>query len=213
MKLSFLLSFLSTSAIVLANTQNFTLKCFAPNTVLEDANLHVDEDNKIYIANVSETATGQLLNNGSLAIGDTIMGIGKNYLSLEADSTSFEYVNSWSIENGYLKLYGSDFHAVPSGMDGIYVLGSINAAAGRDDVIPIAIKAEDSSGATIADFNPESGSSSSVLSVLGSQTFDHSSASMTALKSSVSSSNLGSENFVKLFGALGSGLVALIMMI
>ena len=147
-----------------ASSSNFTLECYAPGTVLADAHIYIGSDNKIYLGNVSQLTNGVILNNGSLELeSGKLMGIGKNYLSLSADSPSFEVLNE-------------DFHAVPSGKEGVYVLGSINAAAGRSDVIPIQIKAIGSDGASIKDYKGESAGSTSI-SLLGSQTFDASSAS------------------------------------
>lgn len=160
-----------------ASSSNFTLECYAPGTVLADAHIYIGSDNKIYLGNVSQLTNGVILNNGSLELeSGKLMGIGKNYLSLSADSPSFEVLNDFTVQNGTLKLYDQDFHAVPSGKEGVYVLGSINAAAGRSDVIPIQIKAIGSDGASIKDYKGESAGSTSI-SLLGSQTFDASSAS------------------------------------
>ncbi|QEU61161.1 hypothetical protein KDRO_E00320 [Kluyveromyces lactis] len=180
-----------------ADSSNFTLECYAPGTALFNGHIYIGDDKKIYIANVTETAKGIVLSNGSLEMDDEkVMGIGKNYLSLEADSSSFAIAYPFTIERGILKLYGEDFHAVPSGKDGIYVLGSINAAAGRDDVIPIQIKAIGDDGAAVSDYKGDSVESTSSYSLLGSQTFDSSAASSAsaATASEVSSSKSSSKN-------------------
>ncbi|CDO95204.1 unnamed protein product [Kluyveromyces dobzhanskii CBS 2104] len=172
---------------VSASSSNFTLKCYSPGTDLAGANIYVTDDNKIYIANSTLTASGVVIANGSLQMEDgKMMGIGKNFLSLQADSASFEIAYPFIIENGVLKLYDEDFHAVPSGKDGVYVLGSVNAAAGRDDVIPIQIKAIGNDGNAVSDYKGSSVTSTSSYSVLGSQTFDESSASAAALSTATS---------------------------
>lgn len=159
---------------VRADSLNFTLACYAPNTVLSEANIYIADDYKVYVSNSSFTFTSYVMTNGSLMTDEGIvMGIGKNYLSLDSFSSSFETAEPWSIQDGFLKLYGSDFHAVPSGAENIYVLGSINAAASRDDMIPIRIKAVDRSGAVVQDYNPsDSDSTSTSVSVIGSKTFN-----------------------------------------
>lgn len=160
--------------LVSADTDSFTLDLYAPDTILADCSIYVSED-KIYIANTTNTCKGFISTNGSLIIDNYSVGIGKNYLSLVGESASFESVDSWSIEDGYLKLYGNDFHAVPSGMDDIYVLGSVNAAAGRDDVIPVGIKAN-TGNSDIKSYDPPSVTGSTTYSILETtQTFKTSS--------------------------------------
>lgn len=159
---------------VRCDSLNFTLECHAPNTVLSEANVYIADDYKVYVSNSSSTFNSYVMTNGSLMTNEgLVMGIGKNYLSLDSFSSSFEVASPWTIKDGYLKLFGSDFHAVPSGVDNIYVLGSINAAALRTDVIPVAIKAVDDSGQVVQDYTPSgSDSTSTSVSVIGSKTFN-----------------------------------------
>lgn len=171
------LVFFTVLRVVSADSANFTLKCYAPGTVLSDANLFIDDDFKIYLANTTSTSTGYVMTNGSLMMDvGKVVGIGKNFISLVPASSSFEIAEPFSIQGGVLKLYGEDFHAVPSGQNNTYVLGSINAASGRADVVTLQIKAVDKDGVAVKDYSPGDAQSSS-FSLIGSQTFDSSSAS------------------------------------
>lgn len=178
------------SSLVLTSSPEFELVLDAPDTILSDASIYVGDDLKIYIANDTEPASGYIANNGSLMIENYAVGIGKNYLSLTGFSSSFEPAVPWSIEDGLLKLYDNDFHAVPSGMDGIYVIGNANAHSGQDDVIPIGIKAvevDSSTTTTLAAYTASSiGSTISFEVIDSSQTFDTSSNGAKALTVSFS---------------------------
>lgn len=127
-----------------ARSQDFHLIVEAPGTILENCILYISyEDNRLYMANETTMpeAEGVILENGKVLLEEEMslgIGIGKNYLFPSHNVSLF--ASPFTIQGGYLKLYSNDFHAVPSGIDGIYVIGSINAAAGRSDVIPIKIK-------------------------------------------------------------------------
>lgn len=159
-----------------ADSAIFQLDLYAPDTILSNASIYIGDDLKVYIANNTESVEGYISSNGTLIIDAYAVGIGKNYLSLSADSSSFMLAVPWSIEGGLLKLYDNDFHAVPSGKDGIYVLGNANAHSGQDDVIPVAIKAieiSSSSTTTLQSFVASSIGSTISFSVLDvSQTFE-----------------------------------------
>lgn len=161
--------------LAFADSDKFQLDLYAPDTILSSASIYIGDDLKVYIANNTESAQGYISNNGSLIIDNYAVGIGKNYLSLSADSSSFMLSVPWSVESGFLKLYDNDFHAVPSGKNGIYVLGNANAHSGQDDVIPVAIKAVEissSSTTTIQSFVATNIGSTISFSVLDlSQTF------------------------------------------
>lgn len=176
LKLMNFLTIISLFATVFADSDIFTLVLSADGTDLESASLYLS-DEKFEIAHViSESAiTAYIMSNGTLVVnGNSTVGIGKNYLSIAGFSSSYEMADPWSIEDGYLKLYASDFHAVPSGEDDIYVLGSINAAASRSDVISVAIQAIASGNTEASDYYPENyvDSSSSVSLLASTQTYN-----------------------------------------
>jgi hypothetical protein len=156
---------LSFAVNALADSATFTMKVYAPNSdILKECNVYISDDDKFYISNATTTTnTAVVLTNGSLHISDKdiAVGIGKNFLSLTAESASYQIAAPWSIQDGFLKLYASDFHAVPSGEDGIYVMGSINAAVGRSDMIELQVKAVDSDGNSVANYNIASSVTSS----------------------------------------------------
>ncbi|CEP22049.1 unnamed protein product [Cyberlindnera jadinii] len=191
-----------------ADSDEFIMDLQADDSAtLKDASLYVGDDGKFYIANVTTTETALVLTNGSLHITDhdIAVGIGKNYLSLAAESASYEIAEPWSIVDGYLKLYGSDFHAVPSGEDDTYVLGSINAAVGRDDMIEVSVRAlnTDNTGATVADYNVASSASETATEQTG-----------TATSSATTLTRLSSTNGapVSLKGTLVAGPVAALLL-
>lgn len=165
----FFISLSSLANIIIAASEEFTLKLQADGTALAGDNIHISSDNEFFISDTDQTATGQIEDDGTLKINGYTVGVGKNYLSLTADSSSFMTAEPWSIVGGQLKLYGSNFHAVPSGQNGIYVLGTINAASGRSDVINVAIEAQGSNGKSVADYDA-SVKSSSVQSSSSSST-------------------------------------------
>lgn len=165
----FFISLSSLANIIIAASEEFTLKLQADGTALAGDNIHISSDNEFFISDTDQTATGQIEDDGTLKINGYTVGVGKNYLSLTADSSSFMTAEPWSIVGGQLKLYGSNFHAVPSGQNGIYVLGTINAASGRSDVINVAIEAQGSNGKIVADYDA-SAKSSSVQSSSSSST-------------------------------------------
>ncbi|MDI6051392.1 hypothetical protein QLS31_16340, partial [Flavobacterium sp. XS2P24] len=162
MKIStrFFISLSSLANVIIAASEEFTLKLQADGTALAGDNIHISSDNKFFISDTDQTATGQIEDDGTLKINGYTVGVGKNYLSLTADSSSFMTAEPWSIVGGQLKLYGSNFHAVPSGQSGIYVLGTINAASGRSDVINVAIEAQGSNGKSVSDYDASTKSSS-----------------------------------------------------
>jgi hypothetical protein len=165
MRLSNVILPLSFAFNAFADSANFTLELYAPDSsILKDCNVYISDDDKFYISNSTTTNTAVVLTNGSLHINDKdiAVGIGKNFLSLAADSASYQVAAPWSIQDGFLKLYGSDFHVVPSGEDGLYVMGSINAAVGRSDMIAVQVQAVDSDGNSVANYNVASSVSSSV---------------------------------------------------
>lgn len=97
-------------------------------------------DNRIYITNKTSIDTswtplkGEIQKDGTLKLNQTSsIAIGKNYLYPSDNSSHF--ASPFSIRDGTLLLYGHNFHAVPSGVDDVYVIGSINAAAGRPDMV------------------------------------------------------------------------------
>ncbi|MDI5951320.1 hypothetical protein QLS97_16870 [Flavobacterium sp. LB2P87] len=156
----FFISLSSLANVIIAASEEFTLKLQADGTALAGDNIHISSDNKFFISDTDQTATGQIEDDGTLKINGYTVGVGKNYLSLTADSSSFMTAEPWSIVGGQLKLYGSNFHAVPSGQSGIYVLGTINAASGRSDVINVAIEAQGSNGKSVSDYDASTKSSS-----------------------------------------------------
>ncbi len=156
----FFISLSSLANVIIAASEEFTLKLQADGTALAGDNIHISSDNKFFISDTDQTATGQIEDDGTLKINGYTVGVGKNYLSLTADSSSFMTAEPWSIVGGQLKLYGSNFHAVPSGQNGIYVLGTINAASGRSDVVNVAIEAQGSNGKSVADYDASAKSSS-----------------------------------------------------
>lgn len=150
-KLFFALIFSILSELVNADSEVFELILEAPNTNIENHTLYInDHDDRLYIGQFDtpkEPILGKITEVGYLEFAGesnneevfNAVAIGKNYLYPSNNVTN--YASPFSIENGYLQLYSHDFHAVPSGMDNIYVIGSINAAAGRKEVLTIKIKA------------------------------------------------------------------------
>lgn len=134
-----------------STTPEFQLILESDNSELNETSLYIDpQDDRLYIArNISEkeivtgylNSVGYLLLTQSAAHNYSGVAIGKNYLYPVGQSLETKYASPFTIKDGFLKLYSHDFHAVPSGVDGIHVIGSINAAAGRSDVIPIKIRA------------------------------------------------------------------------
>lgn len=172
--------------LALAASETFAFKLDAAGTLLDGDNVYI-EDSRLSISDSSSTFSAQVQDDGTLLADGTTMGIGKNYLSLKEFSTSWMIAEPWSIVDGYVKLYGSDFHAVPNGENnGGYVLGSINAAAGRSDMIEVKIKAIDSSGNPVADF--VAGDSSSIESSSTEPTSTESTSTVST--STVSSSEI-----------------------
>jgi hypothetical protein len=113
-------------------------------TLLELANLYLSsDDHRLYIANSSikehwTPLKGELQKNGTIILDNGQgLAIGKNYLYPSSNVSHF--AAPFSVRDGDLLLYGHNFHAVPSGEDGIYVIGSINAAAGRPEVIEVKV--------------------------------------------------------------------------
>jgi hypothetical protein len=146
-----------------SDSELFILELDGSGTELDGYDVYVGTDYIFYMTDSNVTITAQILANQSLLINNFIVGIGKNYLSLVSLSTSFITATPWSIVDGYLKLYGSDFHAVPSGSGNNWVLGSINAAASRSDMREVKIKALGFDDNLLADY-PNCGSSSSFSS-------------------------------------------------
>lgn len=147
----FLLVTLTNCGVINDFTPEFQLILESDNNKLNETSLYIDpNDDRLYIAhNVSKkeivtgyiNAVGYLLLTSSAAHNYSGVAIGKNYLYPVDQSLESKYASPFTIKDGLLKLYSHDFHAVPSGLDGIHVIGSINAAAGRSDVIPIKIRA------------------------------------------------------------------------
>lgn len=187
----FFISLSSLANVIIAASEEFTLKLQADGTALAGDNIHISSDNKFFISDTDQTATGQIEDDGTLKINGFTVGVGKNYLSLTADSSSFMTAEPWSIVGGQLKLYGSNFHAVPSGQNGIYVLGTINAASGRSDVINVAIEAQGSNGKSVADYDASAKSSSAQSSSSSTE------ASITAVSSAEQTTTSASSSIVE----------------
>lgn len=160
---SFLLAFFL--RLITAASEDFTLKLSAAGTKLDGFNIYVDDQHRIVLSKSGQSMSGAIQDDGTLKLnnGETV-GIGKNYLSTEALSSSFIIAEPWTIVGGKLKLYDGDFHSIYSGTDDIYVLGSKNAAMGRSDVIVVSIVPVDSNGNVIADFSATTSSSSAASS-------------------------------------------------
>ncbi|CDO95207.1 unnamed protein product [Kluyveromyces dobzhanskii CBS 2104] len=151
--------------LIVANTQTFSLKLDAPGTNLDGFNLYIDSTNKVLLSKTDQCINATIADDGTLILdsGET-MGIGRNFLSTKAISSTWIVAEPWTIENGKLKLYGADFHSLYSGAEDIYVMGSVNAAAGRSDVIEISIIPIKADGTVVADYVAKSVSSSSASS-------------------------------------------------
>lgn len=146
-----------------SDSPSFYLELQANGTEQDGYSIYVASGYMFYISDSSVKTSAQILTNQSLLVDNYIVGIGKNYLSVLPLSYSFIYAEPWTIVDGYLKLYGSDFHAVPSGdEDDVWVLGSINAAKNRSDMRVIKIKARGYDGNLLADYPPTCDSSSSI---------------------------------------------------
>ncbi len=160
---SFLLAFFL--RLITAASEDFTLKLSAAGTKVDGFNIYVDDQHRIVLSKSGQSMSGAIQDDGTLKLnnGETV-GIGKNYLSTEALSSSFIIAEPWTIVGGKLKLYDGDFHSIYSGTDDIYVLGSKNAAMGRSDVIVVSIVPVDSNGNVIADFSATISSSSAASS-------------------------------------------------
>lgn len=178
--------------VVLGDSSEFTLKLSAPGTALDNGFIYWDSD-VFYLAKSANTKgdiTTKILTNGSLVIisdSNTVAGISKNYFSTKAFSSTYTIAYPWTISSGHLKYDGNDFHAVPSGHDdGSYVLGSINAAAGRDTVFEISILAIGDDGQTLGDYDSNDDAISSSTSI-SSSSISSSSASIDDVTSSTGS--------------------------
>lgn len=160
---SFLLAFFL--RLITAASEDFTLKLSAAGTKVDGFNIYVDDQHRIVLSKSGQSMSGAIQDDGTLKLnnGETV-GIGKNYLSTEALSSSFIIAEPWTIVGGKLKLYDGGFHSIYSGTDDIYVLGSKNAAMGRSDVIVVSIVPVDSNGNVIADFSATTSSSSAASS-------------------------------------------------
>lgn len=156
---------------VLADSKIFTLKLKDTSSNLNGYNIYVGYDSKIYLEKTEKTCKGIIRDDTSLSISDNTMGIGKNFLSLAAQSSSWMVAKPFTVVNGVLKLYGYNFHAIPSGeKPDQYVLGSINAM-GSSTVQEIEILSEGDDGKPIPDFGdlisaPESSFSFNKLFIL-----------------------------------------------
>ena len=141
---------------VFGDSVTFTWKLDASGTAIDGYEPKIGENTRVDLNEDSGSLSGYIDDQGQFIVDGKTMGIGKNYLSAEAQSSSWIVAEPFTIVDGYLKLYGSDFHAVPNGEDDGYVLGSINAAAGRSDMIPVKIKAQGSDGSAVADYDASS---------------------------------------------------------
>jgi hypothetical protein len=148
--------------LISAKSATFTLKLDSSSSVLSGFEPSVHSDgSRIDLETSGSSISGYIDDNGQLIVDDTVMGIGKNYLALKSTSSSWIIAQPFTIVDGKLKLYGSDFHAVPNGEDSGYVLGSINAAVSRSDMIPVAIIPEGADGNVIQNYDTSAQSSSS----------------------------------------------------
>jgi hypothetical protein len=141
---------------VFGDSVTFTWKLDASGTAIDGYEPKIGENPRVDLNEDSGSLSGYIDDKGQFIVDGKTMGIGKNYLSAEAQSSSWIVAEPFTIVDGYLKLYGSDFHAVPNGEDDGYVLGSINAAAKRSDMIPVKIKAQGSDGSAVADYDASS---------------------------------------------------------
>ncbi|ODV72428.1 uncharacterized protein CYBJADRAFT_21100 [Cyberlindnera jadinii NRRL Y-1542] len=141
---------------VFGDSVTFTWKLDASGTAIDGYEPKIGENTRVDLNEDSGSLSGYIDDQGQFIVDGKTMGIGKNYLSAEAQSSSWIVAEPFTIVDGYLKLYGSDFHAVPNGDDDGYVLGSINAAAKRSDMIPVKIKAQGSDGSAVADYDASS---------------------------------------------------------
>ena len=141
---------------VFGDSVTFTWKLDASGTAIDGYEPKIGENTRVDLNEDSGSLSGYIDDKGQFIVDGKTMGIGKNYLSAEAQSSSWIVAEPFTIVDGYLKLYGSDFHAVPNGEDDGYVLGSINAAAKRSDMIPVKIKAQGSDGSAVADYDASS---------------------------------------------------------
>lgn len=194
------------------------MKIYAPGTALENGTMYI-ENSVFYLSNstTGDDITAKILTNGSIIVtsdSDTVAGIGKNYFSTKAFSSTYTVSWPWSITSGFLKYNGKNFHAVPSGIDnGTYVLGSSDAAAGRDTVIIVSILAIGDDDQSVDNFVPDvNGTSSSPSSSSSSSRVASSSAvgSSSAASSSSSSTN-GAAALIQ-GGILGSIVMGLMML-
>lgn len=151
MKATILVFLVVSLTAVLADSKVFTLKLKNASN-LSGYNIYVGDDSKIYLEQTEKTCKGFIKDDTSLIISDNTMGIGKNFLSLAAQSSFWMVAKPFTVADGTLKLYGSNFHAIHSGQkQDQYVLGSINAL-GSSTVQEIEILAEGDDGSPIPDF-------------------------------------------------------------
>lgn len=169
MRFSFASSFtlLASLTSVFADSEKFILTLDASGTDIDGFYAYASSDGRLY-ASPSGSIVGSdytevyILTNTSLSITDidTVVGVGRNYLSWMPFSNQWVVAEPFTIVDGYLKLFGLDFRAVPdTNDDGNYVIGSGNAASKRTDAFDIKIKALKSDGSLIETY-PSSESSS-----------------------------------------------------
>ncbi|KAL2708415.1 hypothetical protein KLU848_2946 [Kluyveromyces marxianus] len=200
---SFLLAFFL--RLITAASEDFTLKLSAAGTKLDGFNIYVDDQHRIVLSKSGQSMSGAIQDDGTLKLnnGETV-GIGKNYLSTEALSSSFIIAEPWTIVGGKLKLYDGDFHSIYSGTDGIYVLGSKNAAMGRSDVIVVSIIPVDSSGNVIADFSATTSSSSAASSTAAKTSSFLSSTTSASISSNTVDEGISSSSSIPSVSSISS---------
>lgn len=139
---SFILTLLiaAVSRVVAENSPDFTLRVYAPDTKLDGFNLFLKDDGKLYISATADVTVAHIYENGTLILDGQVVGDGRNYLSTAAFSTAWKPASNWTITDGFLELYNKTYyHAIPSGNDGEYVLGTGNAVSSGNDITEIRI--------------------------------------------------------------------------
>jgi hypothetical protein len=175
--------------LISAKSATFTLKLDSSASALSGFEPSVHSGGiRIDLDASGSSMSGYIDDDGQLIVDETVMGIGKNYLALHSTSSSWIIAQPFTIVDGKLKLYGSDFHVVPNGEDSGYVLGSINAAATRSDMIPVAIIPEGADGNAIQSYDATTQSSSEEATSSTSTGTSTTSSSNTTVQSTTSSS-------------------------
>lgn len=206
------LAALSIAGLAAADSDWFTLELDSQGTYISTDGIYMDDYQRFLIGKTeSETVKAKIEDSGMLRDDNGfVFGVGttcfyRDYFEEVEDTADNQYVTDWSIEDGYLKLFGLDFYAneTDDGVTGRYPIGSYYASiqarnSGYDNGYLIRIKAVGEDGNELDDYTP-SGTSSSTTDSTSTESTSTTSATTTTPSSSTtpttsSSSDASSDN-------------------